>query len=142
MAFPTTPITGKLAKITLGGTMIDYSSRWSINWAKDAHVFGRAGQEYKEAVPGQAGWTGSGEFVFVRSSEQASLIAFAISSNATPSLTTGVSSSSICFCFDSTLNRLKGDVIITGLTIDAPVGDLIRASFTFQGSGPIIFLEA
>jgi hypothetical protein len=42
------------------------------------------------------------------------------------------------FCFDTTANHLTGDVIITGLTFDAPVGDMVKASFTFTGSGPII----
>lgn len=142
MAFPTQPMHGKLAAVTLSGTKIDYSSRWSINWVKDAAVFGRQGKEYKEAYPGQYSWSGSAEFIFVNSSEQQSLIKMAITTDATVALTTGVTSSNICFCFDSTVNRLKGNIIITGLTVDAPVGDLIRASFTFQGSGALIQLDA
>ncbi len=154
MAFPTVPIHGKLARIGFGGvtsgtsivpiqtTFIDFTSRWAINWTKDAAVFGRQGQEYKEALPGQAGYTGSGEFIFVNSSEQSTLMGLCITTNATVALSTGVLQNSLKFCFDSTNNFLAATaVIITGLTFDAPVGDLIRCSFTFQGSGSIRFIE-
>ncbi len=147
MAFPTTPIHGKIARIEIGAsggaaTVIDYSSRWAINWTKDAAVFGRQGQEYKEATPGQCGWTGSGEFLFVRSSQSTMLYDLAVSTVAAPALTAGVSSTNMRFCFDSTVNRLRGDIIVTGMSVDAPVGDMIRCSFTFQGSGPLIFADA
>jgi len=138
MAWPTAPIHGKLARVEMGSTVIDYSSRWSINWVKDAAVFGRQGQEYKEASPGQASWTGTAEFLFVRSSDQEVFQNLAISSDATPSLTTGVTSS-ITFCFDTTANKLAGDVIVTGFSIDAGAGDVIRCTFSFQGSGAINF---
>lgn len=151
MAYPTTPISGKIARMGLGtvassaaaSTMIDYSSRWSINWTKDAHVFGRQGQEYKEAVPGQAGFTGSGEFIFVNSGEQATLHGLCITTDATVALTTGPLSTRVFkFFFDTTHNYLSSSgILITGVTYDAPVGDVIRTSFTFQGSGPIKFVE-
>lgn len=149
MAFPAVPIHGKLARIQMGGTAsavastdIDYTSRWSINWTKDAAVFGRQGQEYKEALPGQAGYTGSGEFIFVNSSEQSTLMGLCVTTDATVALTTGPLQNKLKFCFDSTLNFLAATaVIITGLTFDAPVGDLIKCGFTFQGSGSIKFVE-
>lgn len=147
MAFPSTPTHGKIARIEIGAsggaaTVIDYSSRWSINWVKDAAVFGRQGQECKEATPGQCSWTGTGEFIFVRSSQSTMLYDLAVSTVAAPALTTGISSSNLRFCFNSTVNRLKGSIIVTGMSLDAPVGDLIRASFTFQGSGPLVFADA
>jgi len=142
MAFPSTPIHGKLARVTKAGTIVDYSSRWSINWTKDAAVFGRQAQEYKEAAPGQAGWTGSAEFFFVNAAEQGEVLAYAIGTSSTPTLSTTHNSSGLLFCFDTTVNKLQGNIIVTGLTIDAPVGDMIRASFTFQGSGPIKFVDA
>ena len=138
MAYPTGPMHGKCAKVLYDGTVIDHSSRWSINWTKDAAVYGRQGQEYKEARPGQAGWTGTAEFIFVRSSEQKSAQTLAVSTESTVTLTTGVSSV-IKFCFDTTANRLQGQYVVTGLTFDAPVGDLVRCSMTFQGSGPLEF---
>lgn len=154
MAWPTSPIHGKLARIgmsaTLNGktsnvtsTVIDYTSRWTINWTKDAAVFGRQGQEYKEAIPGQAAYTGSGEFLFVNSSEQATFLGLAITTDATVALTTGAMSTHLVkFFFDSTHNYLCASaIVITGVTIDAPVGDVIRASFTFNGSGPIHFVS-
>ena len=154
MAWPTAPIHGKLARIglsaTLNGktsdvasTMIDYTSRWSINWTKDAAVFGRQGKEYKEAAPGQAAYTGSGEFLFVNSSEQATFIGLCVTTDATVALTTGALSTRLVkFFFDSTLNYLVSSaIVITGMTFDAPVGDIIRASFTFQGSGPVHFVS-
>ena len=139
MAFPTAPIHGKLARVHDGTTIIDFSSRWSVNWTKDAAVFGRQGQEYKQAAPGQAAWSGSAEFFFVNSGQQATLIGKAIGTSSAVSLTTTVDYSSFVFSFDTTANRLAGDIIVTGMTIDAPVGDMVRASFTFQGSGPIKF---
>lgn len=138
MAWPTAPIHGKLARVHNGTTIVDFSSRWSVNLTKDAAVYGRAGQEFKEAAPGQAGWTGSAEFFFVKSGEQANVIAKVIGASSAYSLTTAVDYPNFMFCFDSTVNKLTGDIIITGLTIDAPVGDMVRASFTFQGAGPII----
>ncbi len=138
MAWPSAPIHGKLARVTADATVIDHSSRWSINIVKDAAVWGRQGKEFKEANPGQASWTGSAEFFFVNSSHQSSFIANVLATSSAYSLTTTVDVANMEFCFDTTGNHLTGDVIITGLTIDAPVGDMIRASFTFQGSGPII----
>lgn len=154
MAWPTAPIHGKLARIgvsaTLNGktsdvqsTLIDYTSRWSINYTKDAAVFGRQGKEFKEAVPGQAAYTGSGEFLFVNAAQQASVIATNIGGSSSYNLTTGpLSTQYFKFFFDSTLNYLvSSGLIITGITFDAPVGDIIRASFTFQGSGGIHFVS-
>ncbi len=147
MAFPSTPIHGKIARIEYGAsggaaTIVDYTSRWSINWVRDSVVFGRQQQEYKEAVPGQCSWTGTGEFLFMRTGNNSSFYNLGISTLATPALTTGVSSTNIRFCFDTTLNRLKGDLIVTGVSIDAPVGDMIKCTFTFTGSGPLIFADA
>lgn len=138
MAWPSSPIHGKLARIVGGATVIDFSSRWSINYTKDAAVYGRAGKEFKEAAPGQAGWTGSAELYFVNSSHQSSFVGQVFKTSSSYSLTTTVDYANFEFCFDTTANKLTGDIIITGVTIDAPVGDMIRASFTFQGSGPII----
>lgn len=154
MAWPTAPIHGKLARIgrsatlngktsDVGSTMVDYTSRWSINYAKDAAVFGRQGKEFKEALPGQANYTGSGEFIFVNSSEQSSVYGYCIGASSSYDLTTGpISTKYFKFFFDSTLNYLvSSGLIITGITFDAPVGDLVRASFTFQGSGGIHFVS-
>lgn len=138
MAWPTSPIHGKLARVTEQGTAIDYSSRWSINWVKDAAVYGRQGKEYKEASPGQCSWTGSAEFLFVRSSEQKTLQNMAVSTESTITPTSTLTTS-LRFCFDTTVNQLRGTVVVTGMTIDAGVGDMVRASFTFQGSGALEF---
>ena len=141
MAWPTGPIHGKVARVHGGTTEIDYTSRWSINWVKDAAVFGRQGKEYKEASPGQASWGGTIEFTFVRTGEQKTVMDFAISTEGTVVLTTAVTSSAIKFCFDSTLNYLHGleGIIVTGLTVDAGVGDLVRGTLSFTGSGAINF---
>lgn len=148
MAFPTTPTHGKLARIlhgttdtAVGSTVIDYSSRWSINWVRDAAVYSRQGQEYKEALPGQANYTGSAEFIFVRTSEQSSLIGVAVSTEGTAALTTSLTTG-YKFMFDTTNNYLyPTGMVITGVTFDAPVGDVVRCSFTFQGSGSLRFKE-
>ena len=154
MAWPTAPIHGKLARIgmsaTLNGktsnvqsTFVDYTSRWSINVTKDAAVFGRQGKEFKEAVPGQVTFTGAGDFIFVNAVQQASLIATVVNVSSAYTLSTGPLSTQLFkFFFDSTLNYLvSSGIVITGLTFDAPVGDLIRCSFTFQGSGGIHFVS-
>lgn len=151
MAFPALPTHGKLARMGLAtaatastvgcqSTLIDYTSRWSINWTKDAAVFGRQGMEYKEALPGQGSFTGSGEFLFVNSSEQATMIGLMVTTDATVALSTGPASTRILkFYFDSTDNWVcSSGIVFTGLTFDAPVGDLVRCSFTFQGSGPLV----
>ncbi len=153
MGWPTAPIHGKLARIgmsaTLNGktsnvqsTMVDYTSRWTISISKDAAVFGRQGKEFKEAVPGQAAFTGSGDFIFVNAAQQASLVATIVTGSSVYALTTGpLSTQYFKFFFDSTLNYLvSSGLVITGLTFDAPVGDLIRCSYTFQGSGGIHFV--
>ena len=143
MAWPTAPIHGKIARIAIGTTasgaaattMIDYTSRWVLNYSKDAVVYGIQGAEYKYAVPGQRSMAGSGEFVFVCSSDQSTLIGMAVTS-AAAAITTTVDSTKLKFFFDSTQNFLHSTgVIITGLTFDAPVGDLIRCTFTFQCHG-------
>jgi len=149
MTWPATPTHGKLARIlhgttntAVGTTAIDYSSRWSINWVKDAAVFGRQGVEYKEAAPGQANWTGTAEFIFIRSSEQASLCNIAVSTEGTVALTTALTTA-YKFSLDATNRYLYpiGGFIITGVTFDAPVGDVVRCNYSFQGSGGLKFVE-
>lgn len=138
MAWSTGVTHGKKARVlaytTVGDTAIDWSSDWSISVTQDAAVFQRQGQQYKEALPGQSAWTGSANFMFVPgSSEQRTLIDRILTTNATV-ITTALTTQ-IKFCDGSTLNYLRGDMVITGLNITAGVGDIMKCSFTFQGSG-------
>jgi hypothetical protein len=138
MAFSTAVLHGRLARVSYNGTVIDHTSRWSINWNRDVATFGRQGQTYKNTYGGQAGWSGSAEFAFSRSSEQTSLQNLAVSTNGSSALTS-TASSMFKFCFDTTANRLQGDVWVTGMSIDAPVGDVVKVNFTFTGDGPLEF---
>ena len=145
MAWSTGIMHGRLARVAVGGTStavaatyIDYTSDWSISWSRDSASVQRQGQEYKESVGGQAGWTGTINLCFVRNSalSVADLQGLAVSTKLNPA--TAVSTD-IHFCFGSTMERLEGDFWVTGYNITAAVGDIIRASISFTGNGAVEF---
>lgn len=145
MAWSTGPMHGRLARISVGGTAtnaaatkIDYTSDWSIQWNRDVATVQRQGQDYKESFAGQAGFSGTINLCFIRSStvEAANLQGLAVSTKLNPA--TAVSTD-IHFCFDSTMERFEGDFWVTGYSVNAGVGDVVRASISFTGHGAAEF---
>ena len=141
MAWPTVPTHGRLARVTVQGTAIDYTTDWSLAWSRDIAGVQRQGQDYKDNYGGQAGWTITLNGPFVNSSELRSLMALAISTETTVVQLKSTGSTSYRFCFDTTDNKLQttGGMILSGMNITAAVGDVIRCSYSFTGSGAIEF---
>lgn len=141
MAWPTVPVHGRLARVTVSGTAIDYTSDWSLSWSRDVATVQRQGQDYKDSVGGQAGFTITLNGPFVNSSELKSLMAMAISTNGATAYLASTGSTVYKFCFDTTANAINcpGGIILTGMNITAAVGDVIRASYSFTGSGAVEF---
>jgi hypothetical protein len=152
MAWTTAVLHGRLARISVGGTAtdaattnIDWTSRWSLNWNRDIATFGRQGQTYKNTFGGQANWSGSLEFAFIRATaaaendELTALQGLAVSSALDP---TSVVKSDVLFCLGTTGQYLNGDFWVTGYSVDAPVGDIVKCNLTITGSGPIQFSSA
>lgn len=141
MAWPTAPVHGRLARVTVAGTAIDYTSDWTLNWSRDIATVQRQGQDYKDSFGGQAGFTVSLNGPFVNSSELKALMAVAISTGGATAYLASTGTTTLKFCFDTTDNKLTfvGGLILSGMNITAGVGDVIRASYTFTGSGPVEF---
>lgn len=141
MAWPTVPTHGRLARVTVAGTAIDYTSDWALNWSRDVATVQRQGQDYKDSFGGQAGFTVSLNGPFVNSSELKSMMALAISTQGATAYLGSTGSTVYKFCFDTTANAVNfpGGLVLSGMNINAAVGDVIRASYTFTGSGPAEF---
>ena len=145
MAWSTGAIHGRLARVAKGGTStavaatyIDYTSDFALQWSRDVATVQRQGQEYKETFAGQAGWTGSINLCFIRSStvEAGALQGLAVSTALNPA--TAVSTD-IHFCLGTTMERIEGDFWVTGYSITAAVGDVVRASLSITGHSAIEF---
>jgi len=145
MAWSTGVMHGRLARVAIGGTAtnvaatyIDYTSDFTLNWTRDVATVQRQGQDYKETFGGQAGWTGKINLCFIRNSAVAAadLQGLAVSTKLNPA--TAVSTD-IHFCLGSTMERIEGDFWVTGYSISAPVGDVIRASINITGHSAIEF---
>lgn len=145
MAWSTGVMHGRLARVAVGGTAtnaaatyVDYTSDWSMSWSRDVATVQRQGQDYKETFGGQAGWTGTINLCFIRSStvEAGALQGLAVSTKLNPAT---ACSTDVHFCFGSTMERLEGNFWVTGYNITAAVGDVIRASLSITGDGAVEF---
>ena len=141
MAWPTVPIHGRLARVSVAGTEIDYTTDWTLNWTRDVATVQRQGQDYKDSYGGQAGFTVTLYGPFVNSSELKALMAYAISTNGSTNSLASTGATTYKFTFDTTSNKVQfpGGLILTGLGISAPVGDVIRCTYNFTGSGAVEF---
>lgn len=132
MAYNTVPFHGKLCRVEKNDVAMEYSDGWSLDVSLDMADISRQGQEWKEGLPGQAGWSGSfsGHLVLGNTEQKAFLDNLVA---ATP----GTKLTDVKFLLDASTNAFTGDLYLTGFSINPAVGDKVGFTFNFQGDGAL-----
>ena len=137
MPYNTVPFHGKVAQVEKGDVAMDFGLGWDLNVALDMADAARAGQNWKEALPGQAGWNGSfsGQFVAGNTQQKAFLDNLI---TAAP----GTKLTDVKFLLDGATNAFTGNVFITGFSINPGIGGVVTCSFNLQGDGALTLTNA
>jgi hypothetical protein len=137
MAYNTTPFHGKLCRVEKNNVVMDYSKGWSLNVNLDMADSSRVGQNWKEAIPGQAGWSGSFEiYAVLGNTEQKAFFDNIVA--ATP----GTKLTDVKFLLDATTNGYSGNIFINSVAINAALGNVVSATVNFQGDGALTQSDA
>jgi len=97
----------------------------------------RVGQDWKEALPGMGSWSGSFDVYFVMgNTEQKAFFDNIIA--ATP----GTKLTDVKFLLDASTNAFSGNIFITGVNVNATIGDIVSATINFQGDGALSISDA
>ena len=137
MAFNTVPFHGKVVRVEKNNVAMDFSKGWSLTVSLDMADASRVGQNWKEALPGQAGWNGSFEVYFVAgNTEQKAFFDNLVA--AAP----GTKLTDVKFLLDGSTNAYTGTIFITGLSVSGSVGGVVSATLNFQGDGALTLTDA
>jgi len=137
MAYNTVPFHGKVCRVEKNGTKTDFSLGWSLNINLDMSDSSRAGQDWKEGLPGQAGWNGSFEVhAVLGNTEQKAFFDNIVA--ATP----GTKLTDVKFLLDADTNAFTGDIYLNGLAIPTTFGNVVKATMNFQGNGAVALTDA
>ena len=137
MAYNVVPFHGKVCRVEKNNVVMDYSKGWSLSVTLDMADASRSGQNWKEALPGQAGWNGSFEiYAVLGNTEQ---IAFF---NNIVTATPGTKLTDVHFNLDVAANHFSGDLFITGVSVNATMGGVVSATVNFQGNGALAVADA
>lgn len=132
MAYNTTPFHGKVVRVEKNAVTMDYSKGWSLDVSLDMADASRVGQNWKEGLPGQTGWSGSFEvYAVLGNTEQKAFFDNLVT--ATP----GTKLTDVIFLLDSSTSGFTGDIFITGMSMGPTIGDVVSATFNFQGDGAL-----
>ena len=137
MAYNVIPFHGKVCRVEKNNVAMDFSKGWSLSVTLDMADSSRAGQNWKEAVPGQSGWNGSFELHYVAgNTEQKAFFDNIV--NAAP----GTKLTDVKFLLDATTNAYSGDIYITSLSVNGAMGGAVSATCNFQGNGALTLSDA
>jgi hypothetical protein len=114
---------GGLMKV--GSTTVGEVLSWSVDQQSDVIEDTAMGDTAKTFVAGLTSWTGSCEAI-LSDSDTGQLL-----------LDNGSTQTALDFYFDSTTSAYKGNAIVTGISSSASIGDMIKVSLSFQGTGAI-----
>ncbi len=109
----------------VGVTTIGEITTWSVEQTTDVIEDTSMGDTSKTFVAGLVSWTGSCEAILSDSDAGQAL------------LDNGSSLTAVDFFFDSTTSAYKGNAIVTALSSSATMGEMIKVSVTFQGTGAL-----
>ena len=128
----TTPIHGKVCRVEKNGTLMEFTESWNINVSMDVADISRQGQNWKEILPGMSGWDGSFSGLAVHgNTEQAAIFDNIIV--ATP----GTKLTDMEFNLEDTGDYFSGDLYITGVSFGPGIGDAVKFTVNFQGTGAL-----
>jgi hypothetical protein len=114
---------GGLMKV--GTTTVGEVLSWSVDQQSDVIEDTAMGDTAKTFVAGLTSWTGSCEAI-LSDADTGQLL-----------LDNGSTQTALDFFFDSTTSAYKGNAIVTGISSSASIGDMIKVSLSFQGTGAI-----
>lgn len=137
MAYNAAPFHGKVCRVEKNNVALDFSKGWSLSVNLDMADASRVGQNWKEGIPGQAGWSGSFEVYFVAGNTEQKAIFDNIVAAAP-----GTKLTDIKFLLDASTNAYSGDIYITGLSITGTMGGNVTATVNFQGDGALTLSDA
>jgi hypothetical protein len=137
MAYSTVPFHGKACLVEWEGTAIAYQKGWSISVNLDMADASRSGQQWKEGLPGQAGWSGSFEMYAVPGNAQQILVFNNLIIAAPGTKLTGTK-----FLQDGATNAFTGSFFVTGISVNATMGGVVSATVSFQGDGALAQTDA
>ena len=137
MPYNTVPFHGKVSQVEKNNVAMDFGLGWNLNVALDMAEASRAGQNWKEALPGQAGWNGdfSGQFVAGNTEQKAFLDNLII---AAP----GTKLTDVKFLLDGATNAFTGNVFITAFSISPAINGVVSFKMNFQGDGALTLTNA
>ena len=132
MTYTATPTHGKVARLEKSDTAVDYIGEWNLDVHLDMAGIERQGQQWKTALPGQAGWSGSckGQAV-LGNTEQKALHDNLVT--ATP----GTKLTDMKFLINGSTEGWNGNLFVTSIKVAADVGGLVSIDMTFQGDGAL-----
>ena len=137
MAYSAIPFHGKVCLVEWEATVIAYQKGWNISVNLDMADASRSGQNWKEALPGQAGWSGSFEMYVVPGNAQQILVY-----NNLIIAAPGVKITGSKFLQDIDTNAFTGSFFVTGISINATMGGVASATVNFQGDGALAQTDA
>jgi predicted secreted protein len=137
MPYNTVPFHGKVSQVEKNNVAMDFGLGWNLNVALDMAEANRAAQNWKEALPGQAGWNGdfSGQFVAGNTEQKAFLDNLII---AAP----GTKLTDVKFLLDGATNAFTGNVFITAFSISPAINGVVSFKMNFQGDGALTLTNA
>lgn len=137
MAYNSVPFHGKVCKVEKNNVVMAYSLGWSINISLDMSDKTAAGDAWKSALPGAAGWNGSFEAYFVAgNTEQKAFFDNLV--NATP----GTLLTDTKFLLDADTNAFTGNIYIHGMAVATQISSVVKATINFLGDGAITLTSA
>jgi len=137
MAYNTVPFHGKACRVEKNNVATEYTEGWSLDVSLDMDDISRQGQDWKEALPGQAGWNGSFVCHFVAgNTEQKAFMDNIIAS------TPGVKLTDVKFLLDGATNAFTGNIYITGFSMNPTVAGKVSCTFSFQGDGALTLTDS
>ena len=136
----TVPIHGKVTRIAYGtapATVMDFTDGWSIDVTLDVADASRLGQNWKEILPGQAGWSGSfsGQLVLANTQQKAVFDTIVTASPGT--LFDASGATALSFLLEDNTDYFTGDLYVTGFSTAPGIGDTVKFTVNFQGTGAL-----
>ncbi len=98
---------------------------WTVEQQTDVIEDTAMGDSSKTFVAGLASWTGSCE-ANLSGSDTGQVL-----------LDNGSSQTGLDFFFDSSTSAYKGNAIVTSISASSSIGDMVKVSISFQGTGAL-----
>lgn len=139
-------LTGNNGVITIGGTRVLGVRTYTVDTTADTIETTTMGNDSRLYVKGLSSWSGSAD-VYVDTENLTgggSAIAALIATGGTVGSGTAVA----VFALNATwsggspstlVNKLTGDCLITGFSVNSSMDGMIEGTISFQGSGPLVY---